>query len=410
MTGDLNLVYTGLHEPPGSWTIIPPDFTVSRHVEALLSVDSTIYIVDNLENVDQRISRGPFTHLAASPNGKSLALLSYTGLLWVVSTDFQRSLAEFETKEVVGVDGPIRQVQWCANDAVIVSWDGLVLLIGPFGDTLQSDIHHRSDHGFISSCRYFYSGSTIVITELDGVRIIGPDACDFVQKVPGTYYDRCGSSSRSSPFSKASTLSIFKPGSTSPSATLYDAWENFSKRSPKADESIRSIRPDLATAVDECIDAAGQEWEPKWQRRLLNVGPCDPTRLRLPTGYSAQAAKFGRSFLDLHNPNDFVNVGQALKVLNAVRVWDIGIPISYSQWVLESPLWDRPHPSQVQLHLFAASCEPLDLTEPTLVGTPDIHVSFFETRCCPEALGMCQDHKIETKRNRCGKRRGITRR
>src|ERR1700679_3733818 len=73
---------------------------------------------------------------------------------------------------------------------------------------------------------------------------------------------------------KASTLSTFKPGSTSPSATLYDAWENFSKRSPKADESIRSIRPDLATAVDECIDAAGQEWEPKWQRRLLNAGPC----------------------------------------------------------------------------------------------------------------------------------------
>lgn len=82
-----------------------------------------------------------------------------------------------------------------------------------------------------------------------------------------------GNPSRSPSFSKASTLSIFKPGSTSPSATLYDAWENFSKRSPKADESIRSIRPDLATAVDECIDAAGQEWEPKWQRRLLNVGP-----------------------------------------------------------------------------------------------------------------------------------------
>lgn len=103
----------------------------------LLSVDSTIYVVDNLENVDQRISRGPFTHLAASPNGKSLALLSHSGLLWVVSTDFQRSLAEFNTEGVTGVGGPIRQVQWCANDAVIVSWDGLVLLIGPFGDTLQ---------------------------------------------------------------------------------------------------------------------------------------------------------------------------------------------------------------------------------------------------------------------------------
>lgn len=84
-----------------------------------------------------------------------------------------------------------------------------------------------------------------------------------------------GNSPRSFSFPQASTLSIFKPGSTSPSATLYDAWENFAKRSPKADESIRSIRPDLATAVDECVDAAGREWEPKWQRRLLNVSPRD---------------------------------------------------------------------------------------------------------------------------------------
>ncbi|KAF9652633.1 vacuolar assembling/sorting protein VPS16 [Thelephora ganbajun] len=297
----LALANPGLHEPPSSWTIIPPDFTISRHVEVLLSVDSTIYVVDNLENIDQRISRGPFTHLAASPNGKSLALLSYTGLLWVVSTDFQRSLAEFNTKEVLGVGGPIRQVQWCANDAVIVSWDGLVLLVGPFGDTLQ----------------YFYSGSTIVVTELDGVRVIGPDVCDFIQKVP------------------ASTLSIFRPGSTSPSATLYDAWENFSKRSPKADESIRSIRPDLATAVDECIDAAGQEWEPKWQRRLLN------------------AAKFGRSFLDLYNPSDFVSMGQALKVLNAVRAWDIGIPITYSQYNYTSSLHLVNRLTSRNLHLLA---------------------------------------------------------
>lgn len=80
-----------------------------------------------------------------------------------------------------------------------------------------------------------------------------------------------GCCSRFSTFFIASTLSIFRPGSTSPSAILYDAWESFSQRSPKADENIRSIRPDLAAAVDECIDAAGHEWEPYWQRRLLNV-------------------------------------------------------------------------------------------------------------------------------------------
>lgn len=133
----LNLLISGLSEPPNSWTIIPPDFTISRHVEVLISVESTIYVVDNLENIDQRLSRGPFTHISASPNGKSLALLTFSGILLVVSTDFQRSLAEFDTNNAIGVSGQVRQVQWCSNDAVIVSWETLVLLVGPFGDTLQ---------------------------------------------------------------------------------------------------------------------------------------------------------------------------------------------------------------------------------------------------------------------------------
>ncbi|KAH9852249.1 vacuolar protein sorting-associated protein 16 [Lenzites betulinus] len=282
----LTLANPGLSQPPQSWTVIPPDQMISRHVEVLLSVDATICSVDNLENVDQRISRGPFTHMAPSPNGKSLALLTYSGLLWVVSTDFQRSLAEFDTATgVVGAQGEVHQVEWCGNDAVLVTWSHLAVLVGPFGDTLQ----------------YFYPGSMFTVTEPDGIRIIGPDTCDFVQKVP------------------VSSTSVFRPGSTSPSAILFDAWENFSRRSPKADESIRSIRPELAAAVDECIDAAAREWEPYWQRRLLN------------------AAKFGRSFLDLYDPSDFVHVGQALKVLNAVRFYEIGIPLSYAQYTQLSP-------------------------------------------------------------------------
>ena len=128
---------TGLTEPPHAWAVIPPDLNISRHVEVLLSVDATIHTVDNLESVDQRLSRGPFTHVSPSPNGKSLALLTYTGTLWVVSTDFQRNLAEFETSSVQGVEGPIQQVEWCGNDAILVTWDSLAVLVGPFGDTLQ---------------------------------------------------------------------------------------------------------------------------------------------------------------------------------------------------------------------------------------------------------------------------------
>lgn len=100
-------------------------------------MDATIYSVDNLEITDQRLSRGPFSHLAPSPNGKSLALLTFSGTLWVVSSDFQRSLADFDTTTAAGAVGDVRQVEWCGNDAVLVTWDTMALLVGPFGDTLQ---------------------------------------------------------------------------------------------------------------------------------------------------------------------------------------------------------------------------------------------------------------------------------
>lgn len=68
-----------------------------------------------------------------------------------------------------------------------------------------------------------------------------------------------------------SSLAVFSPGSSHPASVLYDALEHFDQKSPKADESIRSIRPDLANAVDTCIEAAGHEIESHWQKRLLKV-------------------------------------------------------------------------------------------------------------------------------------------
>jgi hypothetical protein len=238
-----------------SWNLIPPDLTSSRHVELLLSVNATIQTVDSLSSTDQLLSRGPFSHISPSPNGKSLALLTSAGLLWVVSSDFQRHMAEFNTTTAGAMDGEkVLQVEWCGNDAILVVWETMAILVGPFGDVL----------------RYYYGGSLFAITEQDGVKIIGPDACDFIEKVPGRQLSIDDQFS-SLILAPASTLSVFRPGSTSPAAILFDAFDHFSRRSPKADEGIRSIRPDLASAVDECVDAAGHEWDPYWQRKLLNV-------------------------------------------------------------------------------------------------------------------------------------------
>ena len=94
---------------------------------------------------------------------------------------------------------------------------------------------------------------------------------------------------------------------------LFDALDHFEKRSPKADENIRIIRPVLADAVDSCIEAAGHEFNLFWQRSLL------------------KAAAFGKAFLESYNADCFVSMCQTLRVLNSVRYYEIGIPITYTQ-------------------------------------------------------------------------------
>lgn len=43
----------GFTEPPPCWSLVEPDQTVSRHVEALIPNETTVYSIDSLEAVDQ---------------------------------------------------------------------------------------------------------------------------------------------------------------------------------------------------------------------------------------------------------------------------------------------------------------------------------------------------------------------
>ncbi|CAG8842995.1 11936_t:CDS:2, partial [Racocetra persica] len=43
----------GLNEPPHSWTLVPPQYTLSRHVEVFLATGTTILTVDAIESQDQ---------------------------------------------------------------------------------------------------------------------------------------------------------------------------------------------------------------------------------------------------------------------------------------------------------------------------------------------------------------------
>lgn len=45
-----------------------------------------------------------------------------------------------------------------------------------------------------------------------------------------------------------------------------------------------------------------------------------------------QAASFGKCFLDRFPPDSFVHMCQDLRVLNAIRDYHIGIPLTYTQY------------------------------------------------------------------------------
>lgn len=266
-----------------SWAVIPPEFTSSRSVEVLLAIGDTVYVVDAAECEDRGLQAGPFRHISVSPNGKFTALYTDDGKVWVIGSDFQERYSEFQSK----IKTCPKDLQWCGNNAVVLAWEDEIHLVGPDGTATELD-------GYDSSFVH-------LLPDIDGIRILTNDACEFLQKVPD------------------STGEVFRFGSGSPSAVLLDAIGKLEDKSPKADDNIQMIRANLDEAVDVCIRAAGQEYSIHWQKQLL------------------KAASFGKSVLDLYNSDDFVDMTEALRVLNAVRFFKIGLPLSYEQYLRLTP-------------------------------------------------------------------------
>ena len=135
------------------------------------------------------------------------------------------------------------------------------------------------------------------MTEYDGARLITNDFCEFLERVP------------------SDSLQVFGHASeSSPASILLDAVGQLEIESPKADDYIQLIRGNLTEAVDTCVNAAGREFDVKWQKRLL------------------KAASFGKSVLDIYNSDDFVDMCETLRVLNAVRDYEIGMPLTFEQY------------------------------------------------------------------------------
>ncbi|AOW00217.1 Vps16, C-terminal region-domain-containing protein [Yarrowia lipolytica] len=274
-----------------SWCIIPPEVSMSRGVEVVASTEQGLMTLDSLDSSTKKFDKKAevqpvFNGLTVSPSGHHMALVGNTHVtMGDVSLD--RIYGKYELEE--NVDQPIRTLCWLGEDAVAISFGDEVSLVGRENGS-QLTLYYNGD------------GAVEIRGEDDGsIRIMGNNSHHLFSRV-------CDAA-----------LSIFRIGSVAPAAILLDCVTHLDKQSPRAWENLEIIGPDLQTAVDNCILAAGNEDSPSLQKRLL------------------RAAAFGKSALDIYNSERFVQVCDDLRVLNSVRQSEVGLCLSYQQYKLLGP-------------------------------------------------------------------------
>jgi len=217
-------------------------------------------------------SETSITKVAASPSQNQMAVVTDTGLLWI--GNLTRKLSHHQ------LDSEVRYLAWCGEEAVFISLaSGLANLV------------HVSGH-----VEVLYGISPIaVIQECDGVRLLSRGFHDLIHKVAEPVHQ------------------IYKIGSMTPGAILLMASQAFNTKSHKADDYVRMIQARLDQAVSQCIAAAGFLFQPAHQKDLM------------------RAAKFGNSFLQGFASETFYQQCQTLKLLNSVRHYKIGMPLTAAQ-------------------------------------------------------------------------------
>eukprot|EP01125_Pyxidicula_operculata_P003183 TRINITY_DN1353_c0_g1_i1.p1 TRINITY_DN1353_c0_g1~~TRINITY_DN1353_c0_g1_i1.p1 ORF type:complete len:840 (-),score=158.36 TRINITY_DN1353_c0_g1_i1:45-2564(-) len=318
-----------IKEPPKAWCIIEPQLSRSNNLEVLLAAENSILIISETLRLDMQLNLGNITKMAVSPTGQIIACYisstsnSLAGQIWIASTDFATEFTKFNTRTPSSPD----QLVFCSNDAVVCSWkksderkipNDVMLVIGPTGD-------------------YFYykePSPIYLITEVDGVRIISSINCDFLSRVANTAVS----------LKKLDKLDVADSSTESPASILYKASKLYNEKNPISDSLIRDIQLDLPSAVSNLIDMATSEFDQNRQIEYLN------------------AASFGISFIDFYAAKTFVPSVKVLRVLNSVRQTQIGIPLSYKQYLVLSPQLLIDRLISRDLHMLAFEiCSYLDL-------------------------------------------------
>lgn len=261
-----------------NWDVLPS----SSSFQILISINKAIYAIPKYGKIIQKSIDGPFQGVHVSENHEFIALYQEgSKKIYIVTANFNKALFDFKLDSAP----PPRQIKWCGSDAVAVAYDDYVKLIAPGG-----------------SLNFFINDDFKISSEIDGLTILTNVSLEFLSKVNND------------------TVDCFKIGSTSKSSILIDSIDKLNKHSPTANENLKIIGSDvfLNQAVQTCIRAAFEEFDPYWQKKLL------------------KAASFGKSSLELNssfkNSIKFVEACDQLRIINNIRSNEIGIFLTFTQF------------------------------------------------------------------------------
>uniref|UniRef100_A0A672PHV0 Vacuolar protein sorting-associated protein 16 homolog n=1 Tax=Sinocyclocheilus grahami TaxID=75366 RepID=A0A672PHV0_SINGR len=219
-----------LQGAPSCWAVLTQD----RQSKVLVANGSHLFVLDNtactpVTPPGLSPQASSIVHMCVSFSYKYLALLTDSGLVW---------MGTFKDKFVLLLFSCRCRRPKSQQPSAVVMWDGLLLVVGECKETIQ---YHLDD-------------DSILVPELDGVRIISGTHHELLQEVPGACEE------------------IFKIASMAPGALLLEAHKEY------------------------------------------------------------EAASFGKCFLSNFPPEQFVSMCRDLRVLNAVRDYTVGIPLSLTQF------------------------------------------------------------------------------
>jgi len=244
-------------------------------------------------------SQSVITLVVTSPDQDKVAIALDSGLLWLGSI-----LAPTRRLASIQLDKVPSSMAWCGEDAVLATLDDGTAILAHISGATET---------------MFQPAPICLVQECDGVRILSNGFHDLLHRV------------------EAPVQEIFKIASMEPGAILLMASQAYQAKSHKADEYIRMIETRIERAVGQCVSAAGALFQSSHQKELM------------------RAARLGTAFMKEGPSSIFHQQCVTLKLLNAVRHYRIGLPLTLPQLTrLTTPvLLDR----LIQRRLFPLALE-----------------------------------------------------